>query len=374
MARRTRLNRPYPTQSLQDALPISRKIQDDNGGNPVETAMLAESVGTSVKSSLFVQKLKSSAMYGLTLGAHTDATIELTELGERLTAPASPEERAESIREAALAPEVFRKFYAAYAGKAMPGDVYAMNALTRQLGVDERLAEECLGMVKRNGLFAGIIEERAGALVVARTERADGRASGASELSATSEDEESPPPSAPADSDRRRGHSESDGVGDDDVRNGDDRPKTLLVASAPGDPAGEAALAVARGLGVEAASATLDPDGAELVPGDLLAALESARGCVFVFPPTAAAFSDGESAGDSARRSARAWASLGATLGRLGNRTVVIRDADGAAASASFQDLAGESVASVERAEGAALFSVLMPALIQTGVIKVSVG
>ena len=365
MAKRTRLNRPYPTQSLQDALPISRKIQDDNGGNPVETAMLAESIGTSVKSSLFVQKLKSSAMYGLTLGAHTDAMIELTELGERLTAPASPEERAESVREAALAPEVFRKFYGAYGGKAMPGDVYAMNALTRQLGVDERLAEECLGMVKRNGLFAGIIEERGGALVVARTERADGRAAGAT--SATSEGEESPPhPSAPAGDSDRRGHCGSEG-------GGGDRPRTLLVASAPDDPAGEAALAVAHGLGVEATSAVLDPDGAELVPGDLLAALESARGCVFVFPD-GALFSDGEQPAGSARRSARAWASLGATLGRLGNRTVVIRDANGAASSASFQDLAGESVASVERAEGAALFSVLMPALIQTGVIRVSVG
>jgi len=364
MAKRTRLNRPYPTQSLQDALPISQTIQDANGGNPVETGLLAESIGTSVKSSLFVQKLKSSSMYGLTIGAHTDETIELTDLGERLTAPASPEERVESIRQAALEPDVFRKFYAAYGGKPMPGDVYAANTLTRQLGLDERLADECLGIVKRNGLFAGVIEERAGALTVAPIERTAGRAS-----------EESAPYEstlfASAADDRAGRENGGDGG----------NLQTLLIAAEPGDPAGEAALAVARGLGVAATSAALEPDGAALVSGELAAALESARGCVFVFPNAAALANgeDGESAVESARRSARAWASLGAALGRLGSRTVVIRpggesDANGAAASASFQDLAGGSVAAVERSDGAALFAVLAPALIQAGVIRVSVG
>ena len=361
IAKRTRLNRPYPTQSLQDALPISQTIQDANGGNPVETGLLAESIGTSVKSSLFVQKLKSSSMYGLTIGAHTDETIELTDLGERLTAPTSPDERAESVRQAALAPDVFRKFYAAYDGKPMPGDVYAANTLTRQLGLDERLAEECLGIIKRNGLFAGVIEECAGTLAVAPIERA-GRASDASDSSAPPES----PSTAPGAADRAR----RENGGDVDRA---DRPQTLLVAAAPDDPAGEAALAVARGLGVAATSAALDPDGADLVSREFAAALASARGCVFVFPN--AALSDGESPLAAARRSARAWASLGAALGRLGSRTVVISaDDTGGETPPSFQDLAGGSVVAVERSDGAALFAVLAPALIQAGVIRVSVG
>ena len=368
MAKRTRLNRPYPTQTLQDALPVSQKIQDANGGNPVETDMLAESMGTSVKSSLFIQKLKSSAMYGLTIGAHTNATIELTELGERLTAPGSPEERSESIRQAALAPDVFRRFYAAYAGKPMPGDVYAANTLTRQLGVDERLAEECLGIAKRNGLFAGVIVDRDGTLTVARIERADGERL-AEETSAPYL--ESPPPSSSSDSNRARRGEGRDGD-DSEAGGGVRHPRTLLVAAEPDDPAGEAALAVARALGVETESAALDADGAALVSGELLAALESARGCVFVFPNGAISEAD---AGGVARRSARAWAALGAAVGRLGSRTVAIRPADpGGDASPSFQDLAGESVAAVERADGATLFAVLAPALIQAGVIRVSVG
>lgn len=370
MAKRTRLNRPYPTQPLQDALPIAQKIQDVNGGNPVETDMLAEAMGTSVKSSLFMQRLKSSAMYGLTIGAHTDEMIELTALGERLTAPGSPEEQAESVRQASLAPDVFRKFYAAYAGKAMPGDMYAANTLTRQLGVDERLAEECLGIARRNGLFAGVIVDRAGTLSVARIDREAGSAP----EPPTAAFPEPPAPAANAltsdtpDSDRER---RGDAWEGEHVR----RPQTLLVAAEPDDPAGEAALAVARGLGVDAEPADLDANGAELVSGELIAALESARGCVFVFP-NAAAFPDDADGGGIARRSVRAWAALGAAVGQLGNRIVVVRsaDLDVGEMSPSFQDLAGESVASVERAEGAALFAALAPALIQSGVIKVSVG
>ena len=371
MAKRTRLNRPYPTQPLQDALPIAQKIQDANGGNPVETDMLAEAMGTSVKSSLFMQRLKSSAMYGLTIGAHTDEMIELTALGERLTAPGSPEEQAESVRQAALAPDVFRKFYAAYSGKAMPGDIYAANTLTRQLGVDERLAEECLGIVRRNGLFAGVIVDMSGTLSVARI----GREAGSATEPPTTAFPESPAPAANGfaadyDSDRNR-EQRGDAEDAEHVR----RSQTLLVAADPDDPAGEAALAVARGLGVDAEPAALDASGAELVSGELIAALESARGCVFVFP-NAAAISDSEPGGDFARRSVRAWAALGAAVGQLGNRIVVVRsaDLDSGEMSPSFQDLAGESVASVERAEGAALFAALAPALIQSGVIRVSVG
>lgn len=370
MAKRTRLNRPYPTQPLQDALPIAQKIQDANGGNPVETDMLAEAMGTSVKSSLFMQRLKSSAMYGLTIGAHTDEMIELTALGERLTAPGSPEEQAESVRQAALAPEVFRKFYAAYAGKAMPGDMYAANTLTRHLGVDERLTEECLGIVRRNGLFAGVIVDISGTLSVARINREAGSAP-------------EPPTAAFPESPANGANGFAADYNSERERSGDAwegehvrRPQTLLVAAEQDDPAGEAALAVARGLGVDAEPAALDANGAELVSGELVAALESARGCVFVFPNAAALPDDADAGGDFARRSVRAWAALGAALGRLGNRIVVVRsaDLDGGEMSPSFQDLAGESVASVERADGAALFAALAPALIQSGVIRVSVG
>ena len=82
MAKRTRITRPYPTHSFQDALPVAETIQRVNGGQPVETELLAEALGTSAKSSTFVQKLNASSKYGMTIGSYSDSFIELTELGE----------------------------------------------------------------------------------------------------------------------------------------------------------------------------------------------------------------------------------------------------------------------------------------------------
>ncbi len=352
MARRTRLNRPYPTHSLQDVLPISETIQEVNGGRPVETGLLAESLGTSVKSSAFIQKLNSSSKYGLTIGSHSDVLIELTDLGEMLTAPTSFEERSDAIRQAALAPDVFRSFYEAYEGKRMPEDVYAANTLTRQLGVHAELAEECLRIIRRNGLFAEIIADRSGALVVEGTREAEAPES-ASESA----------PRAP-DSTKRD-------TGDADGRAAEDERGGVLVVADGDDRAGMEALDLVRGLGVPAVSADLDLAGAALVSESFALALRTARGCVFVWPGGTLSNYDetGEGFGPE---TARAWAALGATVVQLGQRTVVLygQEDDGASA---VKDLSG-SIMAVGHSRSANLFSSLMTALIASGIIKVSVG
>ena len=159
MAKRTRINRPYPTHALQDVLPIAETIQEVNGGRPVKTGMLAQSLGTSTKSSMLIQKLNSSSKYGLTKGAHSSEMIELTDLGEMLTAPGSPHERDEALRRAATHPDVFAGFYEVYSGKRMPSDVYAANTLSGELGIRRELTDECLQILRLNGLFAGIITD-----------------------------------------------------------------------------------------------------------------------------------------------------------------------------------------------------------------------
>ena len=151
MAKRTRITRPYPTHSIQDSLPVAETIQRVNGGRPVETELLAEALGTSAKSSTFIQKLNASSKYGLTLGSYSDDFIQLTELGESVTAPGSAEEREDSIVEAVTYPDVFREFYRIYSGKRLPEDIYASNTLVRELGVPRELTEECLGIIRRNG-------------------------------------------------------------------------------------------------------------------------------------------------------------------------------------------------------------------------------
>ena len=168
MAKRTRINRPYPTHTLQDVLPIAETIQEVNGGRPVRTRMLAESLGTSTKSSMLVQKLNASAKYGLTNGTHSSEMIELTALGEMLTAPGGPGERDEALRRASTHPDIFAGFYEIYSGKRMPSDVYAANTLNRELGLRRELTDECMQILRLNGLFAGIITDVDGVQYVGR--------------------------------------------------------------------------------------------------------------------------------------------------------------------------------------------------------------
>ena len=172
MARRTRLTRPYPVNTLEEVLPIAETIQSSSGGHPVPTELLAESLGTTLKSSAFVQRLGSSSKYGITIGSHTSEQISLTPLGESLTAPRDPEERSAALKTAAREPDIFRKFYDIHSGKPLPEIPYASNTLVREMGVNQELTEECLRIIRANGLLVDIVIERHGSLVVDGSEAA----------------------------------------------------------------------------------------------------------------------------------------------------------------------------------------------------------
>jgi hypothetical protein len=68
--------------------------------------------------------------------------------------------------EAALQPEVFRRFYELLDGKRLPEDVYAGNMIQQELEIKSSLTDECLRIVKANGVFVGVLGEVGGALYV----------------------------------------------------------------------------------------------------------------------------------------------------------------------------------------------------------------
>ncbi|MDP6716727.1 MAG: hypothetical protein QF368_19155, partial [SAR202 cluster bacterium] len=90
--KRVRINRPYPTHTLEDVLPIARTIQDANSGLPMDRELLASALGTTSSSSGFRMKLTSSAKYKLTVGGYSDENIALTPLGQQCVAPQGPAE------------------------------------------------------------------------------------------------------------------------------------------------------------------------------------------------------------------------------------------------------------------------------------------
>ena len=164
--KRTRKVRPYPIQSLEDALQVPAIIQEANAGLPFDRVLLAGALGTTPASSGFTMKLNSSAKYGLTQGGYNDEQIGITPRGEAIVAPKGTEEQSAALVEAAVQPDVFGRFYRMLAGKRLPENTYARNMLQRELGIRPELSAECLGIIIANGLFAGVLREDEGSIHV----------------------------------------------------------------------------------------------------------------------------------------------------------------------------------------------------------------
>ena len=162
VARRTRVTRPYPTYTLEDALSVARAIYEVNAGLPFDRELLAGALGTTPKSSAFTMRLNASAAYGLTEGGYNDPDIRLTDLGEAVVS-STPDEagRSNAVAAAATNPDTFGRFYRLFDGRRLPQSNYLHNILERELGVRSDLADECLGILWDNGEFAGLIAEGA---------------------------------------------------------------------------------------------------------------------------------------------------------------------------------------------------------------------
>lgn len=157
--KRTRIVRPYPTHTLEDALAVAAAIQDANAGLPFDRVLLARSLGTTPASSGFTMKLNSSAKYGLTQGGYNDERISITDRGQAIVAPRGGDELRDALIEASMNPELFGQFYRMLDGKRIPEDAYAQNVLQREMGVRPDLTGECLTVIKSNGLYVGILAE-----------------------------------------------------------------------------------------------------------------------------------------------------------------------------------------------------------------------
>ena len=164
--KRTRIVRPYPIHTLEDALSVAVAVQNSNAGLPFDRVLLARALGTTPASSGFTMKLNSSAKYGLTIGGYNDALISLTDMGVAIVAPREDAELNQAIGEAANRPDVFSRFYQMLDGKRLPEDEYAQNMLQRESSIHPDLTSECLGIIKANGLYAGILREESGFLYI----------------------------------------------------------------------------------------------------------------------------------------------------------------------------------------------------------------
>src|SRR5262249_13609363 len=97
---RPRVRRPFPQNTLEDALRVPQVIKEKKQGKQLEPELVAKECNNlSHKGDVFFYLAGSSRDYGLTSGSRDTATISLTELGKSIVYPESAEEqRADKIK------------------------------------------------------------------------------------------------------------------------------------------------------------------------------------------------------------------------------------------------------------------------------------
>lgn len=154
-------NRNYPVLNLEEAQQVPQAIQNGASGRPVSRLTLAELMGRSPSSSVFVDLLLSSRAYGLTNGGVRASQFELTELGQAI---ASDDEavRTSARREAVLNVKPFEAFLTSYDGKRVPTQGPFKEFLVSEADVPADRAEDCMRHILADAHAVGFVRNLKG--------------------------------------------------------------------------------------------------------------------------------------------------------------------------------------------------------------------
>lgn len=154
--------RPFPRNTLEDALRFAQTIQDQNNGKPMKRIFIADHLKIKPDSTNFKYLISASFRYGLTQGNEKSEYINLTPLGASIV-KVKGTERIPFLQEACQKVSVFQNFYQRYRDAKLPTDEYARKLLKDEFKVPSEHVEECFNLIVTNGRFSGIIREVAGA-------------------------------------------------------------------------------------------------------------------------------------------------------------------------------------------------------------------
>lgn len=160
--KKTRTVRNFPIYSIEDALRLPQKIQDEKAGKPFRRLLLAEALGIKPASTNFRDLISSCNKYGLIQGSESSTEISLTDIGEQATQTGEPTNRLAAIRSAIIQPPVFNQFYTAYTEHKLPSSEMMVKLLIAEYNVPGQYADECAKLIIENGRFAEIIRDIGG--------------------------------------------------------------------------------------------------------------------------------------------------------------------------------------------------------------------
>lgn len=146
--------RPFPAETLEEALRVATALKQFNAGNPWTPAEVANALGVAAKGNKLWYLTASSRDYGLTLGTRDTETIELAPTGRELLYAASPEAERASAWQAFFRVEVFKQVYEYYKGGPLPDLKYLQNTLEATFNVPTEYHDDFVRIFTANVEFA----------------------------------------------------------------------------------------------------------------------------------------------------------------------------------------------------------------------------
>jgi hypothetical protein len=126
----------FPKNALEDAIAITKAIEEKNAGNPMPAKDIAVAVGFRQSNDWrFLDLLRSANQYGLVTGAGASTSIHLAKIGQDIVAPSSTQQRSEALLAAFRNVKDFDAVEKFYGGKRIPEDEFFLNNLTREFSI-----------------------------------------------------------------------------------------------------------------------------------------------------------------------------------------------------------------------------------------------
>lgn len=156
-SRRSRLSRPYPVRTLEEALAIPQVIREQNNGNPWDTEDVAQASLDVLKSNnKFFYTAAAARDYGLTVGTRDTEKIELAPLGRELFFAGDEEIKQAKLLETFFSIDIFKRVFEHYGNAGLPKKEYLTNTLQKEFSLDPELHDEFVRIFKSNCKFLKI--------------------------------------------------------------------------------------------------------------------------------------------------------------------------------------------------------------------------
>lgn len=166
--KKSQARRPFPQNTLEEALTVPQAIRDKNNGNPLEPGSVARACHASHKSTKFFYLAGSSRDYNLTRGSRDTKTIALTDLGKSIVYPVSAEQQREDKTKAFFAVKLFKEVFDHYGGGDLPEKEYVSSVLFTKFGLDQSLHDEFCDLYQKNCKYLSLTDAQSGLEVVRR--------------------------------------------------------------------------------------------------------------------------------------------------------------------------------------------------------------